>query len=124
MTDKIVPIVALILSVACVSAAQIVAKMRLSFFGPMPIDGTVLSYGIGLLRDPAMWLSVCLTVAGALFYYLGLSRMPLNNAVFLTAMVYPAIALGSFLFLGERVSVPDLIGMALVLGGVITIVAG
>ena len=122
--NRYIPIAALLLFVILVASAQVLAKLRLDHFGPIPLNRGLAQYAWVLARDPGMLASVTFTVMAAACYYVGLSRMPLNNAIFLTALVYPAVAIGSWCFLGERAGLAQIAGMAMVGLGVVAIVAG
>ncbi len=120
----LVAVVALVVSVVCVATGQIVAKLRLAHFGTVPLDHNLPGYVARLALDFGMWFVVLATVCGAIFYYVGMSRLPLNSAIFMTALVYPAVAIGSFIFLGETASVIQIGGMMLVGIGVVIVLLG
>jgi drug/metabolite transporter (DMT)-like permease len=96
----------------------------------MPIFLMTSAQSLSQLRDPTMLLVVCATgffvyFLSALTWYGAISRLSLS---WTTALVVPGIPLLSMLFamlfLGERPTAREIIGVSIAIGGVLALVIG
>jgi drug/metabolite transporter (DMT)-like permease len=112
-------IFSLVFCVSCVAAAQVLLKSRLVAYGPPPGNGDFPAYLLMLVRDPLVWAVAVLTVLGAAGWYYGLSLIDLSKAIVFIALLYPAIAVSGYFFLGESLTLTKVIGVSLVCIGVV-----
>jgi len=105
----------------CVSAAQVVTKMRLTVHGKMPFGRDIISYFWSLIWDPYMWLVGFLTVVGGVAWYFALSRLPVSLAVVFAAFVYPIVTFCGYFFFNETISPWALLGVTLITVGIILV---
>ena len=77
------------------------------------------SYATQISQDGYAWLGALGLIISAVFWYAGMSRLPLSVAFPLAAMSYPLVALGSVHLLGEQVTTSLILGNFLIIVGVL-----
>ena len=106
------------ISILSMAAAQLLAKTRIvALIG----SGTGLSLlkilGIGL-TDPLLWLVGVLIVGSAGCWYLAMARLPVSIMVAMASVLGPLVAIGAYIFIGERLTVSKLSAIGLIAVGV------
>ena len=111
--------VLLILAIIGVSGVQLIIKLRFNaIHGEMPASSKLLAYMIGIIKDPWMWFAGLLLVVAAFTWYFVVSRISLGIAFAFGALSYPLIMAGSYVMLGESFSLVQMIGCAMIVGGI------
>jgi len=118
MDEKIGGLALIITSVVILSSTQILIKSRLNVHGIFPLDGGAFSYLIEVCSDWRLWMAALGLIAASLCWYAAISRLPLSVAFPFAAMSYPAVLLGSALFLNEFISWKIVVGNALIVLGI------
>lgn len=118
-----VDLIAVLGSVTLAVVGQVLLKQGMTLVGP--IDGARLKRPADLVRDIASrWqVSVGLSayVLSACTWIFALSRVPLSLAYPFLGLSYAAVALVAVLFLGERLTLAQWVGLALVVVGVVVV---
>lgn len=114
--------VLLIVSVTLMAGAQIVIKTQLNSLGAGSVG--LWALGLNLLRNPYLWLALGMLIVAAGLWYGAMRWLPLNVVFFFAALAYPMILLGSYLFLDEAVSRGQILGCAMIVGGVLIVANG
>ncbi len=114
----------LIVAVMGISFVQLMVKYRLDVaHGAIPADNSIVSYLFSLLADPWLWLAGIALIVSALLWYFALSRLYLSAAIAFAALVYPIVMIGSVIFLGENVAMPQALGCLLIVAGIWLVVS-
>ena len=99
---------------------QLVIKWQIAKTRGLP-DGSFnkMLFLVRLCLNP--WISSSLLAAflAALFWMAAMTRFDLSYAYPFTSLSFVLVLAISFLFLGEPVTLPKLIGMALITGGIV-----
>ena len=115
----------LIIFAAIVDVISIlIIKNRLNFLGPVKYTGflEVVYYCISVIKTPQTFIASILLVLSPIFYGLALSKINLSlaypliigfSAIFLVSM--------SYFYLGENLTVKQILGITLIIVGVIII---
>jgi len=82
-------------------------------------DGTLL--GVSSLASPAVWLGIGCMIASLFFWLHALRFVPLIIAFSLAAATQVVVPLGSWLFLGEQISIVRWAGILIVTLGIMII---
>lgn len=95
-------LIALLCSIAFVTGSQLIIKARFAALdiadqlGSDPVSTFWLA-----LRDMMLLGGILLLFAGAVLWYVALSRLPLGLMMPIAAMIMPLVVIGSAIFLGE-----------------------
>jgi len=119
--QKIGGLALIITSVVILSSTQILIKSRLNVHGIFPLDGGAVAYIVEVCSDWRLWIAALGLIAASLCWYAAISRIPLSVAFPFAAMSYPAVLLGSALFLNEFISWKIVAGNALVVLGIFVV---
>ncbi|MBN9034980.1 MAG: hypothetical protein J0H53_02830 [Rhizobiales bacterium] len=120
--SRILVVVAALITVAMVAGSQIIIKSRLNAHGAVPMEaGMFVRYTLRALADWALWAALAMLVVGACIWYATLSRTPLSVAYPLISLSYPAIMLGSALFLGEHLTWHIVTANVLIVGAMVLV---
>ena len=118
MSQARVPLgVCLGLAIAIVldTAVQIFWKMAVSH---LPDDVSIVQLILYLVQQPLTWLVVALFLAQLFNWLKVLKQADLSYAQPITSLSYISVGLISVLFLHEHMSLPQYLGVVLILGGV------
>ena len=119
LDNRATGIALIVAAVSLLTMAQIIIKSRLTEHGTVPFSFEAgWPYLLGLLADWKVWIGGLGLVASSLFWYAGVSRIPLSVAFPFAALSYPLIFAGSIVFLHERFSWQSLAGNGLIVLGV------
>ena len=106
------------ISILSMAAAQLLAKIRIA---ALIGSDTGLSWlqvlGVGL-TDPLLWLVGVLIVGSAGCWYLAMARLPVSIMVATASVLAPLVAIGAYIFIGERLTASKLSAIALIAVGV------
>ncbi|MCX5495680.1 EamA family transporter [Kaistia dalseonensis] len=78
-----------------------------------------LAYLVSMLLDPWVILSLASAALAMIAWIYALERVELSRAFAFTALIYVLIPLFSWLFLKEHVSIQQIVGALLIIGGVV-----
>lgn len=115
------PYLAVALAVLCVPAAEILLKR-----GAMATavhHETVAGLGLAVLSSGWTWLAIGFYIANFVCWLHALRYLPLYLAFNLLSSTHALVPLGSWWFLGERISPCRWAGIAVVLLGIVVIAA-
>lgn len=112
----------ILFAVLVLTGAQVMIKSRLSVHGVVPVQPTALLHYIWMvMRDWQMWLGLTGLLISSLCWYAAISRLPLSIAYPFAALSYPAIFIGSLVFLREAFSWQSFAGNFLIVCGLLLI---
>ena len=99
---------------------QLILKWRIAAMGPMP-DGafTKLRFLVGLLFDPLIFSGIAAAFLAALAWMAAMTKFEISHAYPFMSLNFVAVLLLSGLLLGEQVTVPKTIGVALIVVGTV-----
>jgi len=97
------------------TAVQIFWKMAVSH---LPDDVSIVQLILYLVQQPLTWLVVALFLAQLFNWLKVLKQADLSYAQPITSLSYISVGLISVLFLHEHMSLPQYLGVVLILGGV------
>jgi drug/metabolite transporter (DMT)-like permease len=99
--------------------SQLVLRSRLEKLEVGDALAHSVAAGAGLvIRDLACWGAGLLLVVGSLCWYVAMTKLPIQFMVPMAAIVTPAVALGSVLFLGQQLSIEKMMAIGLITIGV------
>jgi multidrug transporter EmrE-like cation transporter len=115
---------ALILSgVGLNAAAQLLLKIAtkpLSHFSAFNAD--ILSSSVMiLLKSPPFWAGMLCYAASVCVWVAALSKAPVSTAYPMLSLGYVVVAAVSVMWLGETLTLPKVLGIALICGGVVLV---
>jgi len=122
---NIIAHVALLAAILMMVLSQVVLKSQVTRAGPVPATlGEMLWFYVGLLCNPLVILVFAMVFAAGLAWIAVLSELDLGYAYPLMSLTFVGVVvLGAFLF-DEPLSIGKLLGVALIVGGVISIRLG
>ncbi|MGI9350697.1 MAG: hypothetical protein ACR2O3_03975 [Rhizobiaceae bacterium] len=117
--------VLLLVAVVLMSVVQVIIKLRFnSVHGQIPLSADGFpAFLMKAMKDPYLWLAGITLVTAAILWYSAISRMSLGVAFAFAALSYPLVMAGSYAFLGETFAMPQIMGCALIVGGLVMIAA-
>lgn len=119
---RLAVILAAIVTVTLIVGAQLLIKGRLNVHGVVPVEpASFARYIFGLMADWVAWLAVIMMIAAAIVWYTTLSRTSLSVAYPLIALSYPAIMIGSAVFLQETIGWNVIAANILIVGAMVLI---
>ncbi|MEO8557784.1 MAG: hypothetical protein ABI439_01890 [Rhodospirillales bacterium] len=89
--------------------------------GSLGLAGETLQamWFVDIASRPLIWLGVACYIAAFVMWMTILSRLPLGVAFPASAMVFIAVVLSSYFVFGETIGAWQLVGFAMILGGVL-----
>jgi multidrug transporter EmrE-like cation transporter len=103
------------------SAGQIASKVGGDQLGQMNFNLQWLSSVAG---NPGVWLAIACYIGAFFVWMLILRRSSLSLAFPLSSLVFVGVLLGSWLGLGEQISVLHWVGVAVIMGGIALLAEG
>ena len=97
--------------------AKSMAGIRLSTSNAVEITSILVS-------NPYFWLSIVIFVLSAIFWLLGIKKVPLSNAYAITSLNYIFVSIYAVLFLKEILSFQKILAVVLVILGVYLMALG
>jgi undecaprenyl phosphate-alpha-L-ara4N flippase subunit ArnE len=94
---------------------------QLSFKAGADRAGEAAGFVRGVVTQPLIWLGIALWVVESIAWVLVLQKTPLSVAYPFMTLSYAAVPLGGVLVLKEKLSRRQLVGAALIFGGVICV---
>lgn len=79
------------------------------------------SFVRGVLSEPLIWLGVAIWVVESIAWVLVLQRAPISMAYPIMTLTYAAVPLAGVLLLKEKMSRRQMLGAALIFGGVVLV---
>lgn len=77
-----------------------------------------------LINNPYFWLSIVIFVLSAIFWLLGIKKVPLSNAYAITSLNYIFVSVYAVSFLNELLSFQKVVAIVLVILGVYLMALG
>ena len=75
----------------------------------------------GVLTEPLIWLGVAIWVVESIAWVMVLQRAPISMAYPIMTLTYAAVPLAGMLLLRERMTRRQILGAALIFGGVVLV---
>jgi multidrug transporter EmrE-like cation transporter len=98
---------------------QLIIKWRLHRFGPLPgAWADKLQYFVAVLKDPYIISSFIAAFAASLTWMAAVTKFEISFAYPFMSAAFVLVLLGSAVFFGESVSLPKILGLALILAGI------
>lgn len=117
-------LLALSISILTASIAQIVLKKGASAFSDLKFSlSFIFELIIGFFQNKWLLAGMILFVISFVFYIFVLSKVQLNFAYpVMVSVGIVLVTIGSWIFLGERLSLPNIIGILLIILGIFLLV--
>lgn len=103
------------------SAGQIATKVGGDQLGQMDFN---LQWLMAVAVNPGVWLAIVCYIGAFFVWMLILRRSSLSLAFPLSSLVFVGVLLGSWLGLGEQISVLHWVGVAVIIGGIALLAEG
>ncbi|WP_410017382.1 EamA family transporter [Pseudomonas sp. 14P_8.1_Bac3] len=103
------------------SAGQIATKVGGDQLGQMDFS---LKWLMAVAVTPGVWLAIACYIAAFFVWMLILRRSQVSQAFPLSSLVFVGVLLGSWLGLGEPISVLHWVGVAVIMGGIALLAEG
>jgi drug/metabolite transporter (DMT)-like permease len=103
------------------SAGQIASKVGGDQLGQMDFT---LHWLLAVADNPGVWVAIACYIGAFFVWMLILRRSSLSLAFPLSSLVFVGVLLGSWLGLGEQISVLHWVGVAVIMGGVALLAEG
>jgi drug/metabolite transporter (DMT)-like permease len=103
------------------SAGQIATKVGGDQLGQMDFS---LQWLLAVATNPGVWLAIACYIGAFFVWMLILRRSSLSLAFPLSSLVFVGVLLGSWLGLGEQISVLHWVGVAVIMGGIALLAEG
>ena len=103
------------------SAGQIATKVGGDQLGQMDFN---LTWLMAVAVNPGVWLAIVCYIGAFFVWMLILRRSSLSLAFPLSSLVFVGVLLGSWLGLGEQISVLHWVGVAVIMGGIALLAEG
>ena len=103
-----------------VTYSQLVIKWRAQLGGVVPLDKDFFQRLIISLSDPYIFSAYISALLGSFFWLIVVSRIPLSKGFpIYIGMIFLMVMIGSWLLLGEVISIAKIIAATLILAGII-----
>jgi multidrug transporter EmrE-like cation transporter len=105
------------------AAAQLLLKVAtrpLAHFSQFSAD-TLIDSAMILFKSPAFWAGMLCYGTSVCVWLAALAKAPVSTAYPMLSLGYVAVATVSFLWLGESMSLPKVLGIALICVGVVLV---
>ncbi|AHZ71816.1 hypothetical protein OU5_4737 [Pseudomonas mandelii JR-1] len=103
------------------SAGQIATKVGGDQLGQMDFN---LQWLLAVAVNPGVWFAIACYIGAFFVWMLILRRSSLSLAFPLSSLVFVGVLLGSWLGLGEQISVLHWVGVAVIMGGIALLAEG
>jgi len=108
----------ILLSGVLAVTGQFILKLGMASVGPMTLGVDTLATVVPAVVNPLVVLGLLVYVSGTFFWLLVLSRVDLSYAYPFASLNYIVVLLGSWLLLGEQVSLVRMVGVLSICLGV------
>ncbi|MHC8318013.1 DMT family transporter [Pseudomonas sp. LB3P31] len=119
--ERLGTVVLWILLIGLESAGQIATKVGGDQLGQMDFN---LQWLLAVAGNTGVWLAIACYVGAFFVWMLILRRSHLSLAFPLSSLVFVGVLLGSWLWLGEHISVLHWVGVAVIMAGVVMLAGG
>jgi len=118
MISQTVATILLGISILSMAAAQLLAKVRIVALIGSDTGLSWLQILSICVTDSVLWLVGVLIVGSAGCWYLAMARLPVSIMVATASVLAPLVAIGAYIFIGERPTPSKLCAIALIAVGV------
>jgi len=108
----------ILLSGVLAVSGQFILKLGMASVGPMTLGVDTLATVVPAVVNPLVVLGLLVYVSGTFFWLLVLSRVDLSYAYPFASLNYIVVLLGSWLLLGEQLSLVRMVGVLSICLGV------
>lgn len=116
---KMIAVTLLAVSLAAVSASQLILKYALSRQEWPLIDGDQWTAAAWrLVSSPTIWVGASLVLVGVICWYLAMVRLPLTLMLPMAGSIAPVVSIGAYVFLGESLTPYKIAAIVLIAAGV------
>lgn len=119
--ERLGTLVLWVLLIGLESAGQIATKVGGDELGQMDFN---LQWLVAVAGNTGVWLAIACYVCAFFVWMLILRRSQLSLAFPLSSLVFVGVLLGSWLWLGEHISVLHWVGVAVIMAGIVMLAAG
>jgi drug/metabolite transporter (DMT)-like permease len=119
--ERLGTVVLWVLLIGLESAGQIATKIGGDELGQMDFN---LQWLLAVAGNTGVWLAIACYVCAFFVWMLILRRSQLSLAFPLSSLVFVGVLLGSWLWLGEHISVLHWVGVAVIMAGIVMLAAG
>ncbi|HVO68696.1 MAG TPA: EamA family transporter [Aggregatilineaceae bacterium] len=117
-----IAIVYILISVVGGAAGQVLLKKGMANMGPLTISaGQLFNIIWRMATNPYVVIGLAVYMFGTLFWLVALSRVQLSFAYPFASLSYGLMLLASWLLFAEDISLPRVIGTAVIVAGVLII---
>lgn len=115
----------IIMTVVMTVYSQLIMRWQVEAAGPLPLDGYgKFSYILSLLLNPWVISGILATFLAGVSWMLVMTKFEISYAYPFISLNYILVLVAGFVLFHESVSLPKLIGSALVILGIIVIAKG
>ena len=119
------PVVLILLSVFLGVVGQLVLKAGVGRLGALALGGTgVHRVAWRVFTNPIIWGGLATYGLGTFFWLIALSRVELGYAYPFLSLSYVLVMVAAWIFFKEQVSLPRLLGVAVICFGVYAVAGG
>ena len=119
--ERLGTVVLWVLLIGLESAGQIATKVGGDELGLMDFN---LQWLLAVAANTGVWLAIACYIAAFFVWMLILRRSHLSLAFPLSSLVFVGVLLGSWLWLGEHISVLHWLGVAVIMAGIVLLAGG
>ncbi|CAI8963419.1 MULTISPECIES: EamA family transporter [Pseudomonas] len=119
--ERLGTVVLWVLLIGLESAGQIATKVGGDELGQMDFN---LQWLLAVAANTGVWLAIACYIAAFFVWMLILRRSHLSLAFPLSSLVFVGVLLGSWLWLGEHISVLHWLGVAVIMAGIVLLAGG
>lgn len=119
--ERLGTVVLWVLLIVLESAGQIATKVGGDQLGQMDFN---LQWLLAVAGSVGVWLAIACYFGAFFVWMLILRRSHLSLAFPLSSLVFVGVLLGSWLWLGEHISLLHWVGVAVIMGGIVLLAGG
>ena len=119
--ERLRTVVLWVLLIVLESAGQIATKVGGDQLGQMDFN---LQWLLAVAGNVGVWLAIACYFGAFFVWMLILRRSHLSLAFPLSSLVFVGVLLGSWLWLGEHISLLHWVGVAVIMGGIVLLAGG